>query len=562
MSTINRSVRLTAQTTASLDINTHNNGEIFYDPAIQTLRLFNGKDRGGTKIATQPWVNYAITTNVGTTVNLINQAITQLEANQKKTSFTATAPINPQAGDSWVNVSNGNMYVYYNDGNSSQWIQPVKNNLSISTTGLGSFSSGTGVSETFVNTAINDVRGSAPSNLNTLGKIATAINNDPNFLSSLNSTISTLAPALNPTFTGTVSGITAAMVGLGNVTNESKATMFNNPTFTGTVSGILISAESVGLGNVTNQSKTTMFNNPTFTGTVGGITKAMVGLGNVTNESKATMFTSPTFTGTVSGVTATHVGLGNVTNESKATMFTSPAFTGTVTGVTKSMVGLSNVTNESKTTMFTSPTFTGTVSGVTKTHVGLSNVENTALSTWAGSANITTLGTVTSGSAPASDVYAWAKAATKPSYTATDVGLGNVTNESKATMFTSPTFTGTMTSQQSTEVYSAKFNATGVVVHDFSTGAIWSHETIAANFTANFTNMPTTSGRTIVCTLMILQGATAYIPNAVQIDGVAQTISWQGGSAPTGTANKREIVSFTFVRSASWFVLGSLTSYG
>jgi hypothetical protein len=57
--------------------------------------------------------------------------------------------------------------------------------------------------------------------------------------------------------------------------------------------------------------------------------KTFLSLGNVTNESKATMFSSPTFTGTVSGVTATHVGLGNVTNESKATMFTSPEFTGT-----------------------------------------------------------------------------------------------------------------------------------------------------------------------------------------------------------------------------------------
>ena len=56
-----------------------------------------------------------------------------------------------------------------------------------------------------------------------------------------------------------------------------------------------------------------------------------MGLGNVTNESKATMFASPTFTGTVAGVTATHVGLGNVTNESKATMFASPTFTGTTT---------------------------------------------------------------------------------------------------------------------------------------------------------------------------------------------------------------------------------------
>jgi hypothetical protein len=42
-----------------------------------------------------------------------------------------------------------------------------------------------------------------------------------------------------------------------------------------------------------------MFTEPTFTGTVSGVTATHVGLGNVTNESKATMFTDPTFTGTV-----------------------------------------------------------------------------------------------------------------------------------------------------------------------------------------------------------------------------------------------------------------------
>jgi hypothetical protein len=102
-----------------------------------------------------------------------------------------------------------------------------------------------------------------------------------------------------------------------------------------------------------------------------GAAKTTLGLENVTNESKTTMFSSPTFTGTVSGVTAAHVGLGNVTNESKATMFSSPTFTGTVSGVTAAHVGLGNVTNESKATMFSSPTFTGTVSGVTAGHVGL-----------------------------------------------------------------------------------------------------------------------------------------------------------------------------------------------
>ena len=51
---------------------------------------------------------------------------------------------------------------------------------------------------------------------------------------------------------------------------------------------------------------------------------------------------------------------------------------------------------------------------------------------------------------PASDVYAWAKQAAKPAYTAAEVGLGNVTNESKQTMFTSPIFSGIV--QQSNRI--------------------------------------------------------------------------------------------------------------
>lgn len=59
--------------------------------------------------------------------------------------------------------------------------------------------------------------------------------------------------------------------------------------------------------------------------------------------------------------------------------------------------------NITTTKQFLSQTGTGTASAapswsaVTKTDVGLANVENTALSTWAGSTNITTLGTITAG---------------------------------------------------------------------------------------------------------------------------------------------------------------------
>lgn len=145
----------------------------------------------------------------------------------------------------------------------------------------------------------------------------------------------------------------------------------------------------------------------------------------------------------------------------------------------------------------------------------------------------------------------------------TAVGLGNVTNESKATMFTSPTFTGTTTLQQTSEVINTKTGATGTVTHDFSMTAIWYHSSIASNFTANFTNIPVTDRRISVCTLILNQGAAAYIPNGVEIGGVAQTINWLGGSVPVGTANKKDIVSFTIIRSdLIWTVLGSLSSYG
>ena len=93
-----------------------------------------------------------------------------------------------------------------------------------------------------------------------------------------------------------------------------KANLTGNVTgnVTGDVSG---NAGTVTNGVYTTGNQT-IGGNKTFSGTTAGITATMVGLGNVTNESKSTMFASPTFTGTVSGVTKTHVGLGSVDNTS------------------------------------------------------------------------------------------------------------------------------------------------------------------------------------------------------------------------------------------------------
>ena len=62
---------------------------------------------------------------------------------------------------------------------------------------------------------------------------------------------------------------------------------------------------------------------------------------------------------------------------------------------------------------------------------------------------------------------------------------------------------------------------------------------------------------------MISQGATPYIPTAVQIGGASQVIKWAGGTA-SGTANKLDIVGFTFVSAGSvWAqVLGQISYFG
>lgn len=153
-------------------------------------------------------------------------------------------------------------------------------------TAVGSmyFSNGTawtGVTSTAeITAAVNALVNGAPGALDTLDELAQALGDDANFATTITNALAAKAPINNPTFTGTVAGITKTMVGLGNVDNTSDA---NKPISTATQTALDAKAPLAS---------------PTFTGTVSGVTASMVGLGNVTNESKATMFTSPAFTGT------------------------------------------------------------------------------------------------------------------------------------------------------------------------------------------------------------------------------------------------------------------------
>lgn len=102
--------------------------------------------------------------------------------------------------------------------------------------------------------AVSSLINSAPDSLNTLQQLADALGSDPNFATTIMNQLADKAPINNPTFTGTVNGITKAMVGLGNVPNVD-ATARSNHTGTQLANTISDFSDAVGnalLGSITN----------------------------------------------------------------------------------------------------------------------------------------------------------------------------------------------------------------------------------------------------------------------------------------------------------------------
>lgn len=145
---------------------------------------------------------------------------------------------------------------------------------------------------------------------------------------------------------------------------------------------------------------------------------------------------------------------------------------------------------------------------------------------------------------------------------ATTIGIGAATG---TTTINNNLQVGGITNVESiVEFMDSKTSATGTVTHDFAVSDVFYHSSISANFTANFTNVPTTSGRIMSVTLVLAQGGTGYLPTAVQINSASQSIRWAGNTQPTPQANKTDVVVFTLIRTGAgaWVVLGQMSSYG
>jgi len=111
-------------------------------------------------------------------------------------------------------------------------------------------------------------------------------------------------------------------------------------------------------------------------------------------------------------------------------------------------------------------------------------------------------------------------------------------------------------SQGVTEEFSELTNQTGTVTHNCDNGHIFYHDGLNGNITINLTNFSLGIGKATTITLVVAQGATPRIVSAIQDNGSSLgTILWQGGAAPSGTANATDVFCFNIMRRASVYVV-------
>lgn len=107
---ITSSLRIVARDDRFLDNKVGSRGEVFYDALENTLRVYNGDDKGGNTLARTDLTNVpnqVFANKVLATVDLGSVAVDDMP------------PVNPQPGNFWLNSKSGTIYVYF----VSQWIQ-------------------------------------------------------------------------------------------------------------------------------------------------------------------------------------------------------------------------------------------------------------------------------------------------------------------------------------------------------------------------------------------------------------------------------------------------------
>ena len=306
------------------------------DDAVTTVKINNGAVTNAkvsataaiadTKLATISTAG-KVSNSATTATNLdIANAIVARDVNGAFSAGSITASLNGNASSATILQTSRNIAGQAFNGSANISIAPTDLTGVTSTAAEINILDGVTASTAEINVLDGITASTAELNLLDGATLSTTeLNYVDGVTSSIQTQIDSKAPINSPTFTGTVSGVTKSMVGLGNVDNTSDA---NKPISTATQTALDLKAPLA---------------NPTFTGTVSGVSKSMVGLGSVDNTSDASKpvstaqqtaldlkanLASPTFTGTPTlptGAIAFTQTLGNNTTAVATTAFVQTA---------------------------------------------------------------------------------------------------------------------------------------------------------------------------------------------------------------------------------------------
>jgi hypothetical protein len=105
-------------------------------------------------------------------------------------------------------------------------------------------------------------------------------------------------------------------------------------------------------------------------------------------------------------------------------------------------------------------------------------------------------------------------------------------------------------------------NPTTEFTHNFINGSIAYVSEATSDFTINLTNVPSNNNTAIGLTVILEQGLTAYKITEIKINSSPISISWYGGSQPSGTTNSTDIFAFSLIKiNNAWMVLGQKTTF-
>jgi hypothetical protein len=101
------------------------------------------------------------------------------------------------------------------------------------------------------------------------------------------------------------------------------------------------------------------------------------------------------------------------------------------------------------------------------------------------------------------------------------------------------------------------------VTMDLYNSTIFLINNLTSNVIVNFANVSLTAGEIVSTSIINIQGNIAYVPNTLRINGTSNQIKWQGGTVPSGSNNKTDLINFTIIctNPSTYTVLGLLSSF-